>query len=154
MRIVAAVLLVIAACAPADNQTSDTNADTTPEAAGLQASDLTGTWTGATFPEGSDSVLARWTASSITGSTGLMVFEGSADTVRSRVTFDADSVIVESDPYVATTLPDRPQVRFRSIGRLRDGRLVGTTVLMLASPSDSVIRRSRFEATRAASPTP
>ncbi|HUF27734.1 MAG TPA: hypothetical protein VMM18_12230 [Gemmatimonadaceae bacterium] len=149
MRNVTILLLALAACTRADQQASDMPDTGAPGAAALMASDVSGSWTGTTMAEGSDSVVGRWTTTQVTDSTSIVVFEGSPDTVRSRVTFEADSMIVASDPYTARALPGSPQVRFRSIGRLSAGRLVGTSTLMLAANQDSVIRRSRWEASRA-----
>jgi hypothetical protein len=151
MRNVTVLLLALtAACMGADNQASD-SADTIMPAgaATLTASDISGSWSGTTMAEGSDSVVGRWTTTQIDDSTAVLVFEGAPDSVRSRVTFDADSMVAESDPYTAATIPGSPQVRFRSVGRMSDGRLAGTSTLMLAANPDSVIRRSRWEATRA-----
>ena len=146
MRSIVVMVLILAACAPGDNQATDTAAMVDASDA-LTAEDISGSWSGTTFAEGSDSVLVRWT-STMSGSSSVLLFEGSTDSVRARTSLDADSVIVESDPYPAATLPGNPQVRFRSVGRLRDGNLVGTSVLMLASEPDSVVRRTRWEATR------
>ena len=63
---------------------------------------------------------------------------------------DADSVISSSKPYKDPTLPKgTPNVTFRAVGRMKDGKLVGTTTLMLASKPDSVVGKSNWEATKA-----
>lgn len=98
--------------------------------------------------EGSDSVVARWTVTSATGTEGRVVFEGSTDTVMFTHSFDADSFVGMSTPYADPTMAGTPQVTTRAVGRLIAGRLVGTATTMLASNPDSVVSRTRWEATK------
>lgn len=149
MRSVLLLLLIIAACARTDEQTMDTAGAASGAPAQLTASDVSGSWNGTTRLAETDSVISRWTTSVLDDSTAVLVFEGRTDSIRTRVTFDADSMVSVSEPYTATTLPGQPQVRFRTVGRLQqDGRLAGTSALTLVSAPDSVIRRTRWEATR------
>jgi hypothetical protein len=136
----------IVACGPADESATDTAAMASPAA--LTAADLTGTWSGTTMMEGSDSVIGRWTVTSATGTEGRVVFEGATDTVMFTHSFDADSFVGMSAPYADPTTPGTPQVTTRAVGRLIAGRLVGTATTMLASNPDSVVSRTRWEATK------
>jgi len=66
------------------------------------------------------------------------------------VRLDADSMIATSVPYTDPTLPKgSPKVMFKAVGRLRDGKLAGTSTLMVAAKPDSVLGRATWEATRA-----
>jgi hypothetical protein len=112
------------------------------------ASDVSGTWTGMSMAEATDSVTNRWSFTG-DGNQGKWVLEGSTDSVATSATFDADSMIVTSAAYPDKTIPGTPTVTFRSIGRLTGGKLVGTAAVMLASKPDSVLGRVRWEATRA-----
>lgn len=144
-----ALLLLPLALACAKTETAQT--DTTPMAmapAVLTANDVAGTWQGMVMREGSDSVVARWTVISPTPPEGKMVFEGSTDTLAITSSFDADSLTITSPPYDDPTTPAKEMVIFRSVGRLQDGKLVGTATVMLADKPDSVVARSRWEATR------
>lgn len=145
-----ALLLIPLVLACAKTETAQT--DTTPMAmapAPLTASDVAGTWNGIVMREGSDSVVLRWTSMTTTPPEFKMVFEGSKDTLTLTSTFDADSMIATSPPYDDPTTPAKDMVMFRSVGRLQDGKLVGTSTVMLADKPDSVVARSRWEATRA-----
>jgi hypothetical protein len=135
----------VVACGPAEEPATDTAAMAS--TAALSAADLAGTWNGTTMMEGTDSVVARWTVTSATGADGRVVFEGSTDTVMFTHSFDADSFVGMSTPYADPTMPGT-QVTTRAVGRLIAGKLVGTATTMLASNPDSVVSRSRWEATK------
>ena len=153
-----ALLLVpaIVACtkddAPSDTAASVVPASDTAAVAprALTAADIAGTWTGATMAANGDSVLRRWTTVRTSDSTSKMLFEGNPDSVLVHSRFDGDSMVATSEPYAQRgSARNAPKVVFRSVGRLRDGKLVGTSETMLASKRDSVISRTRWEATRA-----
>ena len=141
---------VLVACGPRENAATDSAGMTAATApAALTPTDIAGTWNGVTMMEGSDSVLARWTVINPTGTEGKGVFEGSTDTLTLTHTFDADSFVATTTPYRDPNLPGRPQVTTRAVGRLMAGKLVGTATTMLANKPDSVVGRSRWEATKA-----
>jgi hypothetical protein len=138
--------VLLAACAKGDAPATDTMAmDTAARTTTLSAADVEGTWSGSTMMEGSDSVVSRWTATG-RGSEGALVYEGTTDSIRYTTTFDGDSMVVVSQPHSSPV--DQQQVTFRSVGRLQGGRLVGTATNHPAGNADSVIVRSRWEATR------
>jgi hypothetical protein len=138
---------LLAACAPKEEPVADTAALATGPAA-LTANDLAGTWTGIIMPEGSDSVLTRFTVISPTGLDSKTVTEGQADTVAVTHLIDGDSIVATSAPHVDQMIPGKPQVTFRAVGRMVGGKLVGTSTTMLASKPDSVVSRTRFELTK------
>ena len=144
--------LVVAACTKEETPAADSAAPAAPPPATpatLSAADLAGTWHGIVKAEGTDSIINRFTAVRSTDSTGKTISEGQKDSVAYSVRYDADSMIATSAPYTDPTLPKgTPRVMYRSVGRLKDGKLVGTSALMLASKPDSVIARSTWEATR------
>ena len=143
-----ALLLVpfVFACSKAETPQADSAAMATPPPARLTAADVAGTWYGVTMAETSDSVIGRWTLTS-TEQGGGLVREGMKDTVQFLNSFDADSVTATSLAYVDRTSP-RTMLMFRSVGRLKDGKLSGTVTVVLAQKPDSVVSRSRWEATR------
>jgi hypothetical protein len=144
MMLLAAFLV---ACAPSEKAATDTAAAMTAGPAPLMAADVAGTWTGMTMMEGSDSVISRWTVTG-NGTEGKWIVEGSKDSVATTATFDADSMIVRSVTYTDPNLPNKPQVQFRSVGRLMGGKLMGTAAVRLANKPDSVVLRARWEATK------
>lgn len=97
--------------------------------------------------EGSDSIISRWTVTG-DGTEVKWILEGSTDSVATTATFDADSMIVTSVVYTDVTMPNKPQVQFRSVGRLIGGKLMGTAAVRLASNPDSIVGRVRWEATK------
>ena len=151
MRKVLLLAAVLCACAPKDASDADSTADSAAGAvaapAPLTAADVAGTWTGETKMEGSDSVVNHWTSMRVSDTEGKLVSENSADTISYTVVYDADSMIATSKPFTAKDNPKTP-VMFKSVGRLKDGKLVGTTTTMIAAKPDSVVSRARWEATR------
>ena len=142
------VAALVLACAPKE-QPADTSAMAASPAA-LTAADLAGTWNGQTMAEGSDSVLMTWTVVSPTGMDSKGVITGTTDTVSYTHTFDADSFVATSAPYTDATLPGKPQVVSRAVGRLiAPGKIAGTSTTALASKPDSILARDRWEATKA-----
>jgi len=93
--------------------------------------------------------LSRWTSVHVTDSTGKLVLQGAKDSIPYKATYDADSMIAVSSPYTNPASPKGPKVTFRSVGRLKDGKLSGTVVTMLAAKPDSVVSRAKWEATKA-----
>ena len=142
------LLVALAACATDDTPDADP-ATTTDTPAALTSADIMGEWTGTTMAEGSDSVANRWTTVGLTDSTGVWIPAGTTDSIPFTIVLAADSMIATSAPYPDPQSRVSGPVRFRSIGRLTDGRLAGTVLIVLASNPDSVIQRSRWEATRA-----
>lgn len=153
-----ALLLVVAVVAcTKDDAPSDTAASVVPAgdtaalvAPALTAADVAGSWNGVTMAATGDSVLRRWTTVRTSDSTSKMLFDGAGDSVVVRSRFEGDSMVATSEPYAQRgAARNAPKVVFRSVGRLRDGKLVGTSETMLANKPDSVVSRARWEATRA-----
>jgi hypothetical protein len=153
MRKVFLLAVLVAACAKKETPAADTSAAVTPPPppapAAMTPADLRGTWNGTTRREGSDSA-TNFTVVSTSDSTGKFVFAGRKDSVSFTTKFDADSSISTSEAYTDPTMGKKPpKVMFRSIARLKDGKLVGTANVMLASKPDSVVGKSTWEATKA-----
>ena len=153
MRILAILTVVaLVACSKGDTPAVDSTAMTSTMAAApapLTAADVDGSWNGVSMGETSDSVTLRWTTKNIDGTTGTLMIEGQKDAITFTRTFDADSMIASSTPYANPADAKGPKLLFRSVGRLKDGKLVGTSANMLADKPDSVVSRGRFVATKA-----
>jgi len=112
----------------------------------LTEADLAGTWTGTSMPEGSDSVVARWTQVCANGAC-TETLEGTPDTARSTYTLSGDSCMGRSAPYVSAAAGGATVISAWVV-RLRDGKAVGTGALTLADKPDSVLMRYHFEGSR------
>lgn len=145
--------LALVACGKSDTGAADSVAVVAPAPAAapaaLTAAEVAGTWNGMTMPVDRDTVLARWKIVSSSDSTATLTFVGAPGSVRYTTRFDADSLIATSVPYTRPAPPKGPKVVFHSVGRLRDGKLVGTVMHTLASKPDSIVDRARWEASRA-----
>jgi hypothetical protein len=151
-KIVLAV--VILACTKVDTAKTDGTAAAggapSAQSAHLAAADIAGTWAGTTKLEGTDSIVQRWTFTSTGDSAGRFLVQGSPDTIPVKVTFDADSFVAVSPPFDDPTAQrGTRQVVFRAIGWLTDGKLSGKSTATSASKPDSVVARTRWEATKA-----
>lgn len=151
MRKLFILAVAVAACAKQDAPATDTAAAASaPPAApaALKPADVAGTWTGTGKREGSDSSVA-FTFMATSDSTGMIAFAGSKDTTTFTTKYDADSLISMSAAYKDPTSPkNAPEVMFRSVGRMKDGKLVGVATIVLASKPDSVLSKSTWEATK------
>jgi len=159
MRTLLLLAAILAACAkaatrsPAAPAASASPTSATPASASaapasparLSSADIAGTWKGTTWLEGTDSVLARWTARA-SESAITVLYEGEPDSVRYRVTYDADSLVAVSEPYAHG--PGGPKLAARAVGRLQNGKLVGVASATAAAKPDSAVSRTRWEATR------
>ena len=142
------LVAILFACGTKEQPAADTAATAVGPPA-LTATELAGTWTGVIMPEVGDSVLDRFTVISPTGMDSKTVNESSPkDTVAVTHLIDADSVVATSAPFKDQTLPGKPTVTFRAVGRMTGGKLAGTSAVMLASKPDSVLMRTRFEMTK------
>jgi hypothetical protein len=110
---------------------------------------VAGTWNGTGMMADKDSVTGHFVAIAA-GNGGKYVAEGSKDTVAYTTVLAGDSMVVTSSPYADPTMPKgTPKVMFVGVGRMVGAKLAGTTSLHLASKPDSVLGRSRWEATKA-----
>jgi hypothetical protein len=139
-------IVAVAACAKSETDMSEsTQAAMNPP---LTREMLAGTWSGTTWAAGTDSVINRWTVvAEAESDSGTMTPEG-GQSVRFSTVIDGDSMIVTSAPFPASAAADAPMVTFRSVGRMVDGRLVGTGMQMLVAMPDSVVGRSHWEAVK------
>lgn len=151
MRKTILLAAVLVACSKGETPSADTAAAMAPAPpANLTAADFTGTWNGTSTKRGSDSVVARWVAVRSTDSTGTITYEGTKTPVPMTSVFDADSVVTMSAAFAPPgAKKGAPKVMFRSVGRMRDGKLVGTSETMLATNHDSIVSRRNFVATKA-----
>ena len=150
MRKVFLLALLVAACAkkePAPDTTTPAPPPPPPPPPALTAADIAGTWNGTSKR---DTTTTTFTVKSTSDTTATVTFAKTKVTVAMSTKVDADSVISTSKPYKDPTLPKgTPNVTFRAVGRMKDGKLVGTTTLMLASKPDSVVGKANWEATKA-----
>ena len=152
--LLATAAVVVVACAKKETPATDTAAAATttpppPAPAALTPADVKGTWNGTSKRDG-DTTTVAWTVTSTSDTTGKITFAANKQTVDFATKLDADSMIATSKPYNDPGLPKgAPKVTFHSVGRLKDGKLVGAATLMLAAKPDSVLGKSNWEATKA-----
>ena len=141
------LLVLLTACAPAEDAATDTAAAT-----GVSLSDFAGTWDGTVTAQGSDSIVANieMLATSTTEGWSFTVVNATnpalASTSPARVTaIEGDSLVLEAGPF-ESILRAGQQVSTRSVYRLRDGRMVGVVQAIYTATGDTIMLNS--EATR------
>ncbi len=119
----------------------------------LTPADLTGTYEGTTMADGTDSVVASWTAVVVTNAAGglegkLVNHAAPTDTVSFTQTISGDSVIAVSAAYTDPAAPmGAPQLKWTSVSHGTGSERTGRVEIMAAS-SDSLIQRVHWKATR------
>jgi len=122
---------------------------TPPPPAPIALADVAGTWTVRSMAEGSDSVLVTTTMVATADTAGWSItFPGRAKPVPSRVVEVAgDSVTTETGPY-ESVLRKGVRVTTHSVMRLKDGKLIGTTVAHYSTTGADSVLRLHTEGTR------
>jgi len=107
-----------------------------------------GAWTGTSMMAKSDSVTNQWSSISDNRTDVATVVDGAKDTVGYTMTYAADSLMAVSSLMPASSVKNAPMVTNHVVGRMVDGKIVGTNTLELVSKPDSVVGRGRWVATR------
>ena len=153
---VAAAAIAVVACAKKEAPATDTAAAASaaapappPPPAPITAADVKGTWDGSSKREG-DTASVAWTLTSTSDSTGKLTFTSNKQSVDYNLKFAGDSLIATSaKPYNDPSMPKgAPKVNFHSIGRLKDGKLVGVAHIMSTTKPDSILATANWEATK------
>jgi hypothetical protein len=145
--------LALVGCATSeDAATTDTATGAvaaTAAPAAITLADVAGRWTVRAVPETGDTtaVVSQLNASADT--TGWTMTLPNRPPVATRVVLvSGDSIVTENGPY-ESVLRRGVQVTTRSVMRLRDGKLIGTTVARYTTTGPDSVLRLRTEATRA-----
>lgn len=118
-----------------------------PAAGALSTSDLSGKWKVRTMNEAGDSTLVVYVLNATGDPAGWTIaFPGRAP-IAVHVVVAGDSVITDAGPY-PSALRKGVQVTTHGVGRLQNGKLVGTTVAHYKTSGPDSVRRLRFEGTR------
>ncbi|HEX5076917.1 MAG TPA: hypothetical protein VFW03_27155 [Gemmatimonadaceae bacterium] len=151
MRKVFLLAILVAACAkkePAPDTTTPAPPPPPPPPPALTAADVNGTWNGTSKAEGDTTTYAFTVA--ISDSTAKLTLDKTKQSVEYAVKLDADSMVATSKPFNDPSLPKgTPKVIDHTVGRMKDGKMVGVTTLVLASKPDSVVGKGNWEATKA-----
>ena len=139
----------LVACANTDTAKNDSTGRPRPTA--ITPDNLSGTFSVQVKAQGADSVIARLTCVQRAAANDSRCVNSAApkDTVIYGLAVSGDSVMWTSMSHAAPTLPTNPQVVDHLVGRLYDSKWEGTGVTVLASKTDSVVLRTRWEATKA-----
>lgn len=146
-----AVTVLAFGCAKTDDDAAppaDT-AQVAPAPVGIAAADVAGTWRVNVMPADKDSILNSYTLWASDDPNGWkMQFDGRTDTIAvSGVTFAGDSIMTRFGPYSSALRPNI-QVVTETVGRLQNGKMVGTILAHYAVTTPDSVLSLRFEGTR------
>lgn len=114
----------------------------------ISLADVAGTWHNVSRPaSGTDTTSTKTTINAKADTTGWTLVAGNT-TVPLHVRVDGDSILTTSEPYPSVRRKGTT-VRTMSTYRLRDGKLVGTTVAHYAVKTADSVLVLNAEATRA-----
>lgn len=151
--LIAAVSLVACAKSEAGKTDSAAAMASTPAApAAVTATDMAGTVNGKIMAQNSDSVLATFSCTTTPAESVSRCVNSQApkDTTAYTYTLSGtDSVTWTSAAYTPPMPPKSPKMIDHVVGRLAGTKWTGTVVTVLASKPDSVVSRTRWEATKA-----
>ncbi len=146
-------IVAVAACTKSDESapTADTAAGAVTATAAptsISLADVAGRWTVSSTPETGDTTAVVSQLNAGADTTGWTMTLPNRPPVATRVVLvSGDSIVTENGPY-QSVLRKGVQVTTRSVMRLRDGKLVGTTVARYTNAGADSVLRLRTEATR------
>ena len=115
----------------------------------IALADIAGKWSVRTMAESGDSTLVTYDMVASSDTSGWSINFPKRKPVPVRVVaVDGDSVVTEAGPF-ESALRKGIKVSTRSVSRIQDGKLVGTTVAHYATSGADSVRNLRFEGTRA-----
>lgn len=142
--------VVLIGCAKSEEQPArDTPAAAPATPATISLGDVAGKWAVRNMTESGDSTLVSFEMVATANTSGWTLNFPNRKPVPVRViAVDGDSIVTEAGPF-ESMLRKGVQVRSRTVNRLQDGKLVGTTVARYATSRPDSVLRLRFEGTRA-----
>ena len=146
MRRFLLALPFLIACAKSETPPADSAAPAGAPAAVTDA-DVSGTWTGTSMPEGTDSIAAHWTQVCGGGTCRGTTTEAPGDTAVATYVLEADSVRGVTQPYADKAMGGI-MVIDNWVARISGTQVTGTGRFTLASKPDSVLGRYRFVGTK------
>lgn len=135
---------------PKEQPAADTTAAMAPEPAPpaparISLADVAGTWAVQVRAQGSDSVVLQYDL--VADTSGWTLNLPKHKPIKATVKADGDSIVAEAGPY-ESALRKGLKVKTDGVYRLKDGKMVGTTIAHYDTKSaDSVLKLS-VEATR------
>ena len=143
-------LLVVGCSKPADKP-ADSTVDAPPmeEApAGISLADVAGTWKVRSTVEGNEATQVGYDMVATADRSGWSLNFPNREPIPVRVVaVEGDSIVTEAGPF-ESVLRKGVQVNTRVVSRLRDGKLVGTTVARYEVTGPDTLARLTFEGTR------
>lgn len=146
------IAVMLVGCSRPDREAETSARETTAmeeTPATISLADVAGTWNVRSTVEGDENTMVTYDMVATADRSGWSLnFPGRPPIPLRVVAVEGDSVVTEAGPF-ESVLRKGVQVRTRVVGRLQDGKLVGTTVARYAVSGPDTVARLRFEGTRA-----
>lgn len=132
---------------PADTTAMSAPAPAPAAPAPISLADVAGKWTMRTMPADADTTLLTFELVAGADGSGWVFNFPKRKPVPVRVSTSGDSIVTEAGPY-ESVLRKGTQVTTNSVLRLKDGKLVGTTVAHYKTTGADTVRMLRVEGTK------
>jgi hypothetical protein len=154
-----AALLVVGCSKGEQQQAKETMSDTAataaaaptptpPPPAAISLKDVAGKWEMKTMNENGDSTLLKYELIAKADPAGWELHFPKRKPIKPHVTVGGDSIILDAGPY-ESLLRKGVQVTTHGVARLKDGKLVGSTVAHYATKGADSVLNLKLEGTRA-----
>ncbi len=141
--------MLVACEKPKEQPAADTTTAAVPPPAPvpIALADVAGKWTVRTMPMDADTVLVTYELVAGSDSSGWVINFPKRKPVPMHVSASGDSLITEAGPF-ESVLRKGVKVKTNSVFRLKDGKLVGTTVAHYNTKGADSVRSLRMEGTK------
>lgn len=141
MRRLLVPLLFFAACSKAETPATDSPAVTASTPAMLTSADVAGTWDAQGMSIGNDTVVVTFTMTNTdTGAGTWITFPSGVKVQNTRRQVDGDSMVSETGPFKSQVRKGLDVASTRTVLRLMDGKLAGTTHSRYANGDTATFR--------------
>jgi hypothetical protein len=147
------VALLVGCQKPKEQPAADTTAMSAPEPAApatpaaISLADVAGKWTMRNMAENADTTLVTYELVAKSVTSGWVLKLPKRKPVPLKVTASGDSLIADAGPF-ESVLRKGMQVTTNNVLRLKDGKLVGTTVAHYKTTKADSVRTLRVEGTK------
>ena len=136
-----APMLFLIACRGSETPATDSPAAAAPAVAALTDADVAGTWDAQGMPMGRDTVVVSFTMNNTdTGAGTSITFPSGLKVQNVRRQLDGDSMVSETGGFKSQVRNGMDVSSTRSVLRLTDGKLVGTTHSKYANGDTATFR--------------
>jgi len=146
--VILACAAALAACGKTETKAPDTTKAAPPPPAPIKLADVAGKWSMKAMNEAGDSTLVTYDLVATADTAGWTITFPGRKPVPAHVEASGDSLTIDAGPY-ESVLRKGVKVTTHTVSRLKDGKLVGTSVAHYSVKTADSVRNIRSEGTKA-----